>query len=244
MPRVQTQRKSLIVEMVESLSAIVFPKVCACCSQPLLDNEDSICTVCRYDMPITYYFNVKENYVVELFAGRALFETASALMYFKRGSYFQEMIHRMKYSGRDDIARLMGEIYGAYLAKSPYYTEVDIVVPVPLHYTKKIKRGYNQSAEFAKAIAAKMGIDYSPNALRRGRKTKTQARLKSKEHRADNVEGAFSVRKIEELEYRNVLLVDDVITTGATLEACAVAINREVIGARVYLGAIAVVAHI
>lgn len=242
--RIYTKRGSIVKDWAESLLSIIFPPQCACCDKALLDYEDTICTVCRYDMPITGYFNRKENYVVNLFAGRALFETASALMYFQRGSDFQKMIHRMKYSSRDDIARVLGEIYGAYLAESPFYEDVDLVVPVPLHFSKKIKRGYNQSSEFARAIAGKLGVECYADGLKRERRTKTQARLKTKENRAVNVEGAFVVNKVDRLAGRNILLVDDVITTGATLEECAVAINKEELyGTKLYLGAMAVVAH-
>lgn len=239
----QQRSEGLIVGWLRSLAAIVFPPQCACCGAPLLDNEDTICTICRYDMPMTGYECRKNNHVVDLFAGKALFETASALMFFKKGTHYQRMIHRMKYSGRDDIARVLGEIYGAHLAESGLYKDVDIVVSVPLHFTKKIKRGYNQSAEFARGIARSMNIDSSDRVLGRRRKTKTQARMKSKEHRADNVGGAFVVKRPQIIEGKNVLLVDDVVTTGATIEACAVAINEAVATSKLYLGAIAVVEH-
>lgn len=218
--------------------------MCACCGAPLLEEEHMICTKCRYDMPITGYYNRKDNPVVDIFAGRAMFETASALMFFRKGSHYQAVLHRMKYSGRRDIGRMLGRIYGRYLAESGLYSEVELVVPVPLHFTKFIKRGYNQSREFADGIAEELGAKVEARAIKRAKKTKTQALLRTKEHRANNVEGAFVVRNKEKLENKKVLLVDDIVTTGATLEACADAINRTVPSARLYLGSIAVVQKI
>lgn len=234
---------SLIRGWLYSLASIIFPRRCACCSSPLDDTDSELCLTCRYDMPLTGYYFRKDNYVVELFAGRVDFRTASALMYFRYGSDYQTMIHRMKYSGRDDIARMLGVIYGGYLSRSPFYSDIDIVVPVPLHFTKKIKRGYNQSYEFARGVASAMGVKCIPDVLRRHKRTRTQARLTDREHRADNVKGAFRVLHAKRYSGKKILLVDDVITTGATLEACARALNSQVPDAVLYLGAIAVVAR-
>ncbi len=234
---------SLVVGWLRSLGAVIFPRRCVCCSGLLDDNDDTICITCRYDMPLTGYYNRKDNYVVDLFAGRVDFRTASALMYFQYGSDYHSMIHRMKYSGRDDIARVLGSIYGGYLLGSPFYSDIDMVAPVPLHFTKKIKRGYNQSSEFARGIASVLGVECCENFLKSQRRTRTQARLSSKEHRARNVKDAFRVLHPERCLGKRVLLVDDVITTGATLEACAKALNSQVPDVKLYLGAIAVVAR-
>lgn len=220
---------------------LVFPRLCAACGSALLDGEDTICTSCRWDMPLTSYWNHHENYVVELFAARFPFKEASALMFFRRDSDFRAMIHRMKYASRPDIAVAMGEIYGRYLRESPLYDDVQVVIPVPLHWTKRVKRGYNQSEQFATGIALSMGVSVENGAVGRCRKTRTQAHLHDNQQRADNVEGAFVVRCPEKLRGMNVLIVDDVITTGATIEACAEAIARADVDAIINIGALAVV---
>lgn len=231
----------MVVDLIESLRDIAFPPLCACCGELLGDGEVALCTTCRYDMPLTYYHSMKQNYVVDLLAGRAAFENASALMYFRRGSDFRKLIHRMKYGGRSDVACVLGEIYGRYLRESKLYEEVELVVPIPLHWTRLVRRGYNQSAEFARGIAKSLGAQVESRAIARTRRTSMQAKMSDHEKRAANVHGAFAVRRPELIDGRKVLLVDDVITTGATLEACADAINRSLPEVRLSIGAIAVV---
>lgn len=192
-------------------------------------------------MPLTSYWNHHENYVVELFAARFPFKEASALMFFRRDSDFRSMIHRMKYASRPDIAVSMGEVYGRYLRASALYSDVQVVVPVPLHWTKRMKRGYNQSEQFAFGIALSMGVSVESGAVQRCRKTRTQAHLRDNQQRADNVEDAFVVRCPEKLRGLRILVVDDVITTGATIEACAEAIVRADVGTTINIGALAVV---
>ncbi len=233
--------RSIIREWADSLLALAFPKLCACCSMLLVEGEDTICTTCRYDMPLTGYYNRKDNVVVERFAGRVIFENASTLMFFQKNSHYRDLLHRMKYSGRSDIAITLGKIYGAYLKESGLYGAIDTIIPVPLHFSKRLKRGYNQSAEFAKGIALSLGVKVEHRAIRRNRRTKTQARQGSIEHRQSNVEGAFSIRNKNLLLGKTVLLVDDIITSGATLEACADTINRNFPEIQLSLGAIAFV---
>ncbi len=191
-------------------------------------------------MPLTGYYNRKDNAVVELLAGRILFAEASALMLYSKGSGYQRLIHSMKYGGRDDIAVVLGRIYGAYLQKSTLYSDLDVVVPVPLHRTKLHRRGYNQSAEFARGIAQQLGIALELRALRRIVKTKTQATLTTNKDRMENVSTAFKVHRPSQLEGKRILLVDDVITTGATIESCAKTINQSVPNSTLYIGAIAI----
>lgn len=231
----------MITQIVRALGEVLFPPLCACCGSVMVDGEQTICTICRYDMPLTYYFNRKENFVVDLMAGRACFDNASALMFFHRHTDYQRLIHRMKYGGRDDIARALGEIYGRFLSQSGLYADLELVVAVPLHWTKMFKRGYNQSLEFAIGVGRSMGIPVENRAVRRVKRTRTQANIGDPQSRVRNVQGAFAVVGARFLEGRNILLLDDVITTGATLESCADAINRSVPTARLNLGAIAIV---
>lgn len=231
----------MVVELITSLREVVFPSLCACCGDKLSEGEVTICTRCRYDMPLTYYADRKQNYVVDLLAGRVDFDNASALMFFRRGSDFRALIHRMKYGGRGDVARALGVIYGRYLRESKLYDQIDLIVPVPLHWTRMIRRGYNQSREFAEGIAEAMGAGVEHRAMRRVRRTHVQARMDSVEQRARNVRDAFVVCRPELIDSYRLLVVDDVITTGATLEAAVEAINKRLPETRVSIGAMAVV---
>lgn len=241
----EKSRTSLVIQLFRGVVDMLFPPLCACCNEPLEGLEHTICTRCRLDMPMTNFALRKENAMVELMAARVDFDRASALMFFRHKSHYQDLLHRMKYSGRNDIARVLGEIYGLTLFESGYYSDIDVVIPVPLHWSKRAKRGYNQSQEFAKGIAKSMNVECIGKALKRTRATKTQARLKGKEHRIKNVSNAFTLRKkhLDELEGKVILLVDDIITTGATLEASATTINKALPNSKLHLGAIAIVAQ-
>lgn len=235
------RKSSMLGEWFSLLVDMLFVPTCACCGGSLERGEHTICVTCRYDMPITNFAERATNAMVDLMAARIDFESASALMYFRIGGDYQKLIHRMKYGGRDDIARVLGEIYGQILSRSELYREIEVVVPVPLHWSKRMQRGYNQSAEFARGIACALGVAYECRAVRRVRRTKTQARMNDSKKRVKNVDGAFRVVRPELIENRVVLLVDDVVTTGATLEACAEAINRRLPCVKLNLGAIAFV---
>lgn len=231
----------MVVEWLKNLFDAIFPERCAVCGGALEQGEETICTSCRWDMPLTDYWSAHENFVVERLAGRVPFEQASALMFFRRDSDYRRLIHRMKYGARRDVAVVLGEIYGRYLAQSELYRDVEIIVPVPLHFTKLIKRGYNQSEFFARGIARSMGVAVEAKAVRRVRRTQTQARLKGSAERVRNVQGAFVVIRADRLSGRVVLVVDDVLTTGATIEATALAIIEACPDVRLSLGAIAIV---
>ena len=155
------------------------------------------------------------------------------------GSGWRRLIHSFKYRGAWRTAREMGGWYGRCLRESGLYDGIDVVVPLPLHPFKRCRRGYNQSEYLAEGIAAELGVPVDRQSVRRRRNTASQA-LKSRRERAANVEGAFAVRRPERLAGRHILLVDDVMTTGSTLLACASEILRAVPGCRISLAALAV----
>lgn len=206
------------------LCDLLYPNLCSVCGRELNENELKICTFCRWDMPLTDFWLARENYVAELLAARFPFEQACAYIHFRSATGgYRRMIHRMKYGGRFDLAYMMGEMFGSALSQSPLYQDVDLIIPVPLHWSKRMLRGYNQSEELSLGMASQMKLEYNFGILKRVRMTRQQARRKSSE-RWRNVAGAFKVIDTQALQGRHVLLVDDVLTSGSTIEACAAAL--------------------
>lgn len=194
-------------------------------------------------MPLTDYHLSKENYVTQLFAARFPFVNACALFFFRSGSNgFRRMIHSMKYSSRRDVAVLMGEIFGATLRESSLYDDIQVLVPIPLHWTKRMIRGYNQSEQICIGMSTAMGIPCDFKSVKRIRLTGQQAKRSHKDRWA-NVSGAFTVRSPKPLANKHILLVDDVLTTGSTLEACATEIVNSVEGVRLSIAALSVAKH-
>ena len=231
----------MIREWWSALLDALFPPLCAACGERLDEGEVVFCTRCRWDMPLTQHWNLLDNVAARRMAGRLPFEQASALLFFSHLDRYRAAIHRMKYGGRRDVARSLGLLYGGFLRESLLYRGVDAVVGVPLHASKRIKRGYNQSEEFGRAVAEAMGVEYVGGALVRVRATRTQARVGDAQERERNVSGAFRLKRAERVAGRHVLLVDDVLTTGATLEAAGLALVEGAPTVRLSLGAIALV---
>lgn len=193
-------------------------------------------------MPLTDYWMAEENpATIMLRKHIPTLHHASALLYFRHESGYRAMIHSLKYSGRRDIAEALGEAFGRELRESPLYDGVDLLVPVPLHWSKRMRRGYNQAEEICTGLGRSMGIPYDFHSLKRIRRTRAQALHRDTDARRRNVEGAFHLRRPERLQGKHILLVDDVLTTGATITACAEAILSELPDARISVATLAAV---
>lgn len=225
------------MNLISDLLWILFPQLCASCDKALYSGETCICTYCRFHLPKTNFHLEKENPVVKHFWGKVNVHAAAAYYYFSKGEKVQHLIHQLKYEGKKEVGHFVGEAYGMELKESPLFSSAEVVVPVPLHASKLRKRGFNQSDFFGQGVADAMNIPFSADALKRNMATETQTR-KHRYERFENVDRVFEVRDPGSVTGKHVLLVDDVITTGSTLTACAEAI-LEVPDTRVSIAAMA-----
>lgn len=223
--------------MIKSLLNLLFPKSCSGCNKTLLESEHLVCTYCRHDMPFTQHYLDENNETVKKFRGRLPLEHASSVVYFHKEGIVQELIHNMKYRGKEEIGSLIGQWYAQDIKDIEALKTVTEVVPVPLHKKKLRQRGYNQVAGFGKALAEGLGKDYNSGILMRTTYSKTQTK-KNLEARAEIISEAFDVKSTGSDTGKHFLLVDDVITTGATLEACGKALLK-IPGAKVSIVTIA-----
>ncbi|TDE31689.1 ComF family protein [Flavobacterium ranwuense] len=211
--------------MFESIINLFFPKVCSGCSSFLLTNENVICTVCRHDIPLTNHYLNSENDAFKKFYGRIPVLHTSALFYFHKKGIVQELIHNLKYKGHEEIGTVLGEWYAEDLKTIELLESVDEIIPVPLHRRKLKERGYNQVTSFGKALSFSLNIDYNDSLLIRNVYSKTQSK-KNLLGRTEGIESTFDVVFTEKDHRKHFLLIDDVITTGATLEACSRALLK------------------
>ncbi|WP_225585361.1 ComF family protein [Flavobacterium sp. MDT1-60] len=211
--------------MFNYLINLFFPKVCAACHTLLMSNEAVICTHCRHEMPLTQYYLDTKNEAVKKFYGKIEIQHASAFLYFNKKGMVQELIHNLKYKGREEIGFVLGNWYVEDLKELNLEIPFDIVIPVPLHKRKFRERGYNQVTTFGKALAEGLNIDFDDAVLYRKKYSKTQSK-KNLLGRSENIGNIFDVHLYEENKNKHFLIVDDVLTTGATLEACSRALLK------------------
>lgn len=209
-----------LYDLWDDFLSLIFPRSCYGCGNELLRNEKLICTECFVAIPRTNYHLKDDNPVARIFWGRCLTEKVSAFSFYTRDSRIRKLIHQMKYKGKKEIGFELGRIYALSLRESGFFDGIDLIIPVPLHPSRKRKRGFNQSELISDGISDVTGIPVDNRSLIRGSFTKTQTR-KSRYDRWNNVEGIFEVNCQENLENKHILIVDDVITTGSTIEACA-----------------------
>jgi ComF family protein len=211
---------SYIYDLWDDFISLLFPRLCYGCGNHLMRNENLICTECYVVIPRTGYHKIPENPVAQLFWGRCLLEKAAAFSYYNKGSRIRSLIHNLKYKGIKEIGPELGSIYGKSLKSSGFTDDIDLIIPVPLHPMKKRKRGFNQSELICDGLSAVTGIQADVNSLIRSARSETQTK-RSRYERWTNVEGIFCLTNTESLIGKHILLVDDVITTGSTIESCA-----------------------
>jgi ComF family protein len=206
--------------MFTSLINLFFPRACAGCNSFLLSDEKVICTSCRHEIPLTNHHKTKNNEAFTKFYGRVDVKFAAALFYFHKKGIVQEMIHKLKYKGHQEIGEAIGNWYAEELKSIEELTDVDYIIPIPLHKKRLKERGYNQVTTFGESLSKNLNIKYNDIILVRNVYSKTQTK-KTFLGRSEVVERIFGVQFDESHHNKHFLLIDDVITTGSTLEACS-----------------------
>lgn len=228
----------LLLRWADDFAGLFYPHLCLACAERKPPRRDLLCISCRTKLPHTDYHEHQENALTERFWGRAPIYSGAAMFNFIKGGKTQHLLHQLKYQGKQQVGVLLGEWYGQELKKSIWFQSVEAIVPVPLHPRKERQRGFNQSDTFARGLARTMGVPWYKNGLRRKTYTQTQTQ-KGRMERFGNVESVFEVGEPAKLKDKHILLVDDVITTGATLEACTHTL-LQLPGVKVSLASIAI----
>ena len=215
----------LLKEALYSVKHLIFPQLCEGCRAPLMQAEQVLCMNCAFQLPCTNYHDKPGNETALRIAGRIPYERATSYAYFTAEGLLQHLLHRLKYAGRQRIGMYLGLKAGEALKAAGWAAGIEGIIPIPLHPKKEAARGFNQSAVIAAGMAAALSIPVYPHALRRIRHTESQTTM-TREERALNMRDAF-ISAPANRAGRHLLLVDDVLTTGATLEATAQALLRE-----------------
>ncbi len=210
--------------MFQSFIDLIFPRICAGCQQPLQHKEKLICTDCRFELPFTNSHLQEDEKLNKRFMGKVKLEHSLAYLKFVKGGKVQRMMHELKYKGNIEVGELLGKMYGSDLKENGFSDKFDVILPVPLHSNRLIIRGYNQSDSLAKGLSESLGVEWRNDILKRGISAESQIN-KSRLERYENMKDVFFVDKPEEILDKKVVIVDDTLTTGATLESCVLALN-------------------
>ena len=208
------------LNIINSIIELLYPSVCAACGTNLFSWERLVCTRCRSLLPKTGYELHEDNPLARLFYGKVRLKAVTACYFFSKEGKVQHLIHELKYKGNGDAGVFLGQELGKTIKEAPLFQGIDCLIPVPLHPKRERKRGYNQSMMIAQGVSEVTGIPIHDGLLVRSVNTATQTH-KTKEDRWQNVKDIFEMRHPEQLEGKYLFLIDDVLTTGATLEACA-----------------------
>ena len=211
--------------MFNDLLYLLFPIYCSACNGPLLKNEKLICTSCQHQLPLGNFHKVNGEKIKKVFYGRANIINATALFWFHKESLVQNLLHNLKYRGQENIGGYLGDWLGVELGNTPNYQDIDIILPVPLHKKRLRERGYNQVDRFGRQIAMHLHADYVDFVLKKKSYNNKQSKNKRLDRWNNTLETFYSSQE-SLLKNKHVLIVDDIITTGATIEACIATIEH------------------
>lgn len=213
--------------ILRGLYELLYPRLCLCCLEEKTAGPETVfCVKCHSNFPFTDYFENAENLLMHHFYGRVKVEKAASLMYFREGNLVQQMLHNLKYKGMRAVGTDLGAMAADRMLASGFYKGITAIVPVPMHVVKKQQRGYNQSEVIAQKMSEQLNLPMLNQVLIKSKSTVTQTH-KGRQERLDNIGGSFICKDEKQLEGQHILLVDDVATTGATLEACMLAMRAK-----------------
>lgn len=223
--------------LLNSLSHLFYPHHCAGCGNDNIDDHQLLCLRCLHNLPVTHFHQQAQNPVEKLFWGRLPVASAFSYLFFTKDSMLQRLLHQLKYKGNKEIGYFLGQQMGIALQHSSRNIAIDAIIPLPLYPSREKKRGYNQATVISKGIADILQVPVLDAVVFRTHATETQTH-KSRVERWQNMEGKFWIKDREAIANKNILLVDDVITTGATLEACGQVLLKEGLAA-LHIGSLA-----
>jgi ComF family protein len=229
--------KNFLSQALEDVLDLIYPRLCFCCQEETPTPGENTCLECRVQLPRTNIHKQKTNSFTERFLGRVPLYTGASYYHYRKGGLVRKLIYQLKYHGKKEIGIEIGRAYGRELIETELYKDIDLIVPVPLHPQRKRTRGYNQSDMFAMGLSEAMDIPWKADALRRIKSTTTQTQ-KGKFERLANMDDVFKVKDENILKGKHILLVDDVLTTGATMEVCGNCIS-EILDTKVSMATIA-----
>tara|TARA_R110001583_G_scaffold37702_2_gene122419 strand:+ start:1281 stop:1967 length:687 start_codon:yes stop_codon:yes gene_type:complete len=212
------------MNFIKEIFNIFYPEICLCCKDQLTTNEKIVCIKCRHELPTTNFTGEKNNLIEKIFYGRVRIKEATSLFYFLKKGTIQQLIYELKYNNQQQVGNFIGAWLAEEILASKRFKTIDCIIPVPLHKKKLKKRGYNQVTIFGKILAKKLNIPFYENVLIKTTATKTQTK-KLRLDRWKNAEHQFKIQNVEVIENKHILVIDDIITTGATLEACILSLN-------------------
>ena len=216
---------NLITGLISDLISLLFPNLCCACGTSLHHGEVNLCTRCIHDLPYTDHHTDPNNKAAKKLWGRIQFNAAMSLLHFRKGGRVQNIIHQLKYGNNPGVGLMLGKMLGEKLQRSASFEGITLVIPIPLHRKRERTRGYNQSQSIAEGIAAVLQVPVNNTAVIRRVATRSQTN-KGRFSRFENMKDVFQIVNDTALRGSHVLLVDDVLTTGATIESCAAVLNK------------------
>ena len=211
--------------MFKQLINLFFPNICVGCKNVLVEQEKVICIHCLHELPLTNLHVNDSKVISKIFYGTVVLQHATALFYYPKKGVVRQVILHLKYKNQKHISGYLGKWLGIELKDSGNYNDIDVVIPVPLHKKRMRQRGYNQVEGFAKELALSLNAEYNDSTLFRNKNTSTQT-VKNRLTRWNNVQTIFEITDVNTLKGKHILLVDDVITTGATIKSCVTELNK------------------
>lgn len=228
----------MMTNLFQAIFATLFPPICNVCGSKLFDGEEYICDDCKSEIPLTYNWNNINNIVYERVKSHVDICSAVSFFHYETNDNYSNIILNAKFKNQRKLAFEMGRLMGLYIQNSLSVNGLDYIIPVPLHISRRRWRGYNQSDYIAHGLGSVLGVEVLCDVVVRHKKSSVQSKVGSREKRRENVKDAFSVIDVEKLEGKRILLLDDVITSGATISSCAKAIKNSVPTTEIVVGAL------